>query len=31
LLNYNLWWLVVQATLRLLFGAALWLSWAWLT
>ena len=30
MLNYNLWWVAVQAALRLLFGLALWLSWAWL-
>jgi hypothetical protein len=30
MLNYNLWWVAVQAGLRLLFGLALWLSWAWL-
>ena len=30
MLNYNLWWLAWQAGLRLLFGLALWLSWAFL-
>jgi hypothetical protein len=30
MLNYNLWWIAAQAGLRLLFGGALWVSWAWL-
>ncbi len=28
MLNYNLWWLALQAGLRFLFGLSLWLSWA---
>jgi len=27
-LNYNLWWLSIQAGLRLSFGVSLWLTWA---
>jgi hypothetical protein len=30
-LNYNLRWIAAQAVLRLLFGFALWLSWAFLS
>jgi hypothetical protein len=29
LLNSTLWWVSVQATLRIVFGLALWLTWAW--
>ncbi len=30
MLNYNLWWLAIQAGLRLLYGLSLWVSWAYL-
>jgi hypothetical protein len=30
MINYNLWWIGIQTTLRLAFGLALWLTWAFL-
>jgi len=29
LLNTTLWWVIVQVSLRMAFGLALWLTWAW--
>lgn len=30
MINYNLWWIGIQTSLRLAFGLALWLTWAFL-